>query len=75
MRSGAGEGSSVSQRGTRVIDGRYYDLFYAMNWWGYGSGSDEEEELAREERAARSRYEYVRVIKDKRRFRAYIYVL
>ncbi len=60
-------------KGQRWIDGRCYMLFCALDYW---QGIDDEEEaLAREMKGAKERYEYVRVIKDRRRFRAYVYVL
>jgi hypothetical protein len=63
----------MPERGTRVIDGRYYMLFNAMDLFT----DDDEENLEREAEAARKsgRYEYVRVIRDRRRYRGYVYVL
>jgi hypothetical protein len=60
-------------KGQRYINGRCYMLFCALDWWDI----DEVDiiNLEREVNAAKKQYQYVRVIKDRRRFRAYVYVL
>lgn len=61
----------MSHRGEREIDGRFFLLFNAMDWYEWDDAA--EESLQREAAAARRRYDLVRVIKT-RRGRAFIYV-
>lgn len=58
------------QRGFRHFGGKQYLLFSAMNLWG----GDDEARLQSEAAAARKRWELVRIVRDRRRYRAFIYV-
>jgi hypothetical protein len=61
----------MMRRGERQIGGKYYLLFAAMNHFGT---EDDEDHLQREVAAARRHWRLVRVRRDRRRYRAFIYV-
>ena len=61
-------------RGTRVLSGKHYILFNAMDDFSGVEGVEPPESLASEIEAAKTRWEYVRVIRNRRRFRTFIYV-
>ena len=61
-------------RGTRILSGRAYLLFNAMDDFSAIEGVEPPESLASEIEAAKKRWEYVRVIRNSNRYRTFIYV-
>lgn len=57
----------------RVFGGRYYLLYEAMNWFQC-LGEDADEHLAHAVEVAKRHWKYVRVVKEARRCRAFVYV-